>query len=166
MREALTYLAHAYQDNATLLRGGDRKGVEQTLIALYRRKCLMELNDRAARLFRGEEEEQVEEGVSVLNEVIIPCLHLMSRDSLCVCQDDLDAIEHIRSVWCSLLGQDMKESLQEKLSEFLPRVLDCSAEMVVLKEPPKVYSSSPHDLESRLAAVMESIHGSSMVTVK
>ncbi|KAG5285011.1 hypothetical protein AALO_G00033060 [Alosa alosa] len=94
----------------------------------------------------------------MVNDCVIPCVHLMARDS--VCQEDLDAIEHIRGVWCGYLGQDMKDSLQEKLSEFLPRVLDCSTERVVLKEPPQVCSNSPHDLESRLAAVMES-----MVTV-
>lgn len=59
----------------------------------------------------------------------------------------------------------MADLQQEKLSEFLPRVLDCSAERIVLKEPPKV-RKSPHDLCSRLAAVMESIHSSSIVTVK
>lgn len=124
----------------------------------------MELNERAAQLFRSEEAEEVEDGVAMVNDCVIPCLHLMARDND-VCQDDLDAIENIRSLWCGYLGQDMKESLQEKLSEFLPRVLDCSAERVVLKEPPQVCSNSPHDLESRLAAVMESIHSSSMVTV-
>ncbi|XP_041948042.1 ubiquitin carboxyl-terminal hydrolase 28 [Alosa sapidissima] len=158
LREALIYLAHAYQDNATLMRGGDRKGVEQTLIGRYRRKCLMELNDRAAKLFKSEEVEEAEDAVAMVNDCVIPCVHLMARDS--VCQEDLDAIEHIRGVWCGYLGQDMKDSLQEKLSEFLPRVLDCSTERVVLKEPPQVCSNSPHDLESRLAAVMES-----MVTV-
>ncbi|XP_030638857.1 ubiquitin carboxyl-terminal hydrolase 28 [Chanos chanos] len=163
VREALNYLAHAYQSNAVLLRNGEKRGVEQSLIALYRRKCLKELNESAATLFKSGEESDVEEGVAIMNDSIIPCMHLMVKDS--VSQEDLDTIEAIRSRWCSYLGQDTEDSLQERLSEFLPRVLDCSAEMVVLKEPPKVHNS-PHDLCSRLAAVMESIHNTSVVAVK
>ncbi|XP_065143002.1 ubiquitin carboxyl-terminal hydrolase 28 isoform X2 [Paramisgurnus dabryanus] len=163
IREALNYLAHAHQDNSTLLRKGERRGVDQPLIALYRRKCLKELNENVATLFKSQDENDITEGVSIMNECVIPCMHLMVRDS--ISQEDLDVIELIRNCWCSYLGQDMTDSLQEKLSEFLPRVLDCSAEMVVLKEPPKV-RNSPHDLCSRLAAVMESIHSTSIVIVK
>uniref|UniRef100_A0A672SA32 Ubiquitin carboxyl-terminal hydrolase n=1 Tax=Sinocyclocheilus grahami TaxID=75366 RepID=A0A672SA32_SINGR len=124
---------------------------------------LNELNENAATLFKSQDENDVAEAVTIMNECIIPCMHLMVRDS--ISQEDLDVIELIRSCWCSYLGQDMDDSVQEKLSEFLPRVLDCSAEMVVLKEPPKV-RNSPHDLCSRLTAVMESIHSTSVVTVK
>lgn len=53
-----------------------------------------------------------------------------------------------------------------KLGEFLPRLLDCSPEGVVLKEPPKIRPNSPYDLCSRFAAVMESIHRASAVAVK
>ncbi|XP_062867188.1 ubiquitin carboxyl-terminal hydrolase 28 [Trichomycterus rosablanca] len=163
IREALIYLAHAYQDNSALLKNGEMRGVDHKLIALYRRKCLKELNENAATLFKSGEESNVEEGVTILNDCVIPCMHLMARDS--ITQEDMDATEDIRSHWCSYLGQDMDDLQQEKLSEFLPRVLDCSAERVVLKEPPKV-RKSPHDLCSRLAAVMESIHSTSIVTVK
>uniref|UniRef100_A0A667YSF3 Ubiquitin carboxyl-terminal hydrolase n=1 Tax=Myripristis murdjan TaxID=586833 RepID=A0A667YSF3_9TELE len=165
VREALNYLAHAYQTNANLLTNGEKRGVEQSLIALYRRKCLMALNESASRLFCSGEESEVEEAMAIMNEAVIPCLHLMSRDSA-LAQDDREIMENIRSHWCSCLGQDMDDSLQVKLGEFLPRVLDCSAEMVVLKDPPKVHVSFPHDLCSRLAAVMESIHNTSIVIVK
>uniref|UniRef100_A0AAY5EHU1 Ubiquitin carboxyl-terminal hydrolase n=1 Tax=Electrophorus electricus TaxID=8005 RepID=A0AAY5EHU1_ELEEL len=163
IREALIYLAHAYQDNTALIKSGEKKGVDHKLIALYRRKCLKELNKNAAMLFKSGEESDVEEGVSIMNDYVIPCMHLIVRDN--VSHEDMEVIEAIRNCWCSYLEQDMNESLQEKLSEFLPRVLDCSAERVVLKEPPKV-RKSPHDLCSRLAAVMESIHSTSIVTVK
>ncbi|XP_051960175.1 ubiquitin carboxyl-terminal hydrolase 28-like isoform X2 [Xyrauchen texanus] len=163
IREALNYLAHAHQDNLVLLRKGEKKGVDQSLIALYRRRCLKELNDKAATLFKSQDMNDIAEGETIMNECVIPCMHLMVRDS--VSQEDLQIIELIRNCWCSYLGQDMDDSLQEKLSVFLPRVLDCSAEMVVLKEPPKVRKSS-HDLCSRLAAVMESIHSTSIVIVK
>ncbi|XP_068187212.1 ubiquitin carboxyl-terminal hydrolase 28 isoform X1 [Antennarius striatus] len=165
LREALTYLAHAYETNATLLRSGEKRGVEKTIIALYRRKCLTALNESASQLFCSGDETSVEEGVSIMDEVVIPCLHLMSRDSF-PSQEDRDAMENIRSHWCCCLGKDMDDSLQVKLGEFLPRVLDGSTDAVVLKDPPKVHVSQAHDLCSRLAAVMESIHNASVVVVK
>ncbi|KAM9347950.1 ubiquitin carboxyl-terminal hydrolase 28 isoform 2-T2 [Symphorus nematophorus] len=165
MREALTYLAHAYETNASLLKNGEKRGVDKSLIAVYRRKCLTTLNENASRLFCSGEETNVEEGIAIMDEAVIPCLHLMSRDSA-LCQEDRDAMESIRSHWCCCLGQDMDDSLQVKLGEFLPRVLDGSAETVILKDPPKVHVNQAHDLCSRLAAVMESIHNTSIVIVK
>ncbi|TKS83242.1 Ubiquitin carboxyl-terminal hydrolase 28 [Collichthys lucidus] len=165
MREALTYLAHAYETNANLLKRGEKRGMDKSLIAVYRRKCLTALNESASRLFCSGEETNVEEGIAIMDEAVIPCLHLMSRDST-LSQEDRDAMENIRSHWCCCLGQEMDDSLQVKLGEFLPRVLDGSAETVVLKDPPKVHVNQAHDLCSRLAAVMESIHSTSIVIVK
>ncbi|XP_035201962.1 ubiquitin carboxyl-terminal hydrolase 28 isoform X3 [Oxyura jamaicensis] len=164
-QESLTYLVYAYQSNTTLLMKGTNRGVNESLIALYRRKCLLKLNEVAASLFVSCEEARVAEGISILNELIIPCMHLMSTFD--ICQEDLDAIEVMRNRWCSYLGQeDMDANLQMKLGELLPRLLDCSTEVIVLKEPPKIRPNSPYDLCSRFAAVMESIHGASTVTVK
>ncbi|XP_029429922.1 ubiquitin carboxyl-terminal hydrolase 28 isoform X6 [Rhinatrema bivittatum] len=163
-QEALTYLVYAYQNNTTLLVKGMSRGVEESLIALYRRKCLLELNDTAASLFESSQEASVAEGVSIMNELVIPCMHLIINND--ISKEDLEAIEVIRSCWCSYLGQDIDENLRLKLGEFLPRLLDCSAEIIVLKEPPRIRPHSPYDLCSRFAAVMESIHGVSAVTVK
>ncbi|XP_048368954.1 ubiquitin carboxyl-terminal hydrolase 28 isoform X9 [Sphaerodactylus townsendi] len=161
--ESLTYLVYAYESNTTLLRKGPNRGVDEALIALYRRKCLLRLNDAAATLFESCNEVYVAEGVNHLNELIIPCMHLITSND--ISRDDLDAIEIMRSRWCSYLGKDMDEDLQLKLSELLPRLLDCSSEGVILKEPPKIRPNSPYDLCSRFAAVMESIHRASTVTV-
>ncbi|XP_037604099.1 ubiquitin carboxyl-terminal hydrolase 28 isoform X2 [Sebastes umbrosus] len=165
MREALIFLAHAYETNDTLLKNGETRGVDKSLIAVYRRKCLTALNESASKLFCSGEEPNVEEGIAIMDDAVIPCLQLMSRDSS-LSQEDRDAMENIRSHWCCCLGQDMDDSLQVKLGEFLPRVLDGSAETVVLKDPPKVQVNQAHDLCSRLAAVMESIHSTSIVSVK
>ncbi|XP_077597059.1 ubiquitin carboxyl-terminal hydrolase 28 [Stigmatopora nigra] len=166
IREALTYLAHAYDANAALLRSGEKRGVDASLVALYRRKCLMTLNESATRLFASGDESKVEEGVAIMDEVVIPCLHLMSRETPPPSKEDRDTMENIRSQWCCCLGQDLDDSLQLKLGQFLPRVLDCSAETVVLKDPPKVHVNQAHDLCSRLAAVMESIRNTAVVAVK
>ncbi|XP_032084994.1 ubiquitin carboxyl-terminal hydrolase 28 isoform X3 [Thamnophis elegans] len=162
--EALTYLVYAYETNTVLQAKGASRGADAALIALYRRKCLLRLNDAAAALFESGDGKEVDEGVSVLNELIIPCMHLIMSNH--VSRDDLDAIEVMRSRWCAYLGKDVGEKLQMKLGEFLPRLLDCSPEGVVLKEPPKIRPNSPYDLCSRFAAVMESIHRASTVAVK
>nr|XP_033773420.1 ubiquitin carboxyl-terminal hydrolase 28 isoform X5 [Geotrypetes seraphini] len=163
-QEALTYLVYAYQNNTALLVKGVSRGVEESLIALYRRKCLLELNDTAASLFESIQETSVAEGVNIMNELVIPCMHLIINND--ISKEDLEAIEVIRSCWCSYLGQDIDENLRLKLGQFLPRLLDCSAEIIVLKEPPRIRPNSPYDLCSRFAAIMESIHGASAVTVK
>ncbi|XP_047372821.1 ubiquitin carboxyl-terminal hydrolase 28 isoform X5 [Sciurus carolinensis] len=163
-QEALSYLVYAYQSNAALLMKGPRRGVKESVIALYRRKCLLELNARAASLFETNDDHSVTEGINVMNELIIPCIHLIINND--ISKDDLDAIEVMRNHWCSYLGQDIAENLQLCLGEFLPRLLDPSTEIIVLKEPPTIRPNSPYDLCSRFAAVMESIQGVSTVTVK
>lgn len=42
-QEALSYLVYAYQSNAALLTKGPRRGVKESVIALYRRKCLLKI---------------------------------------------------------------------------------------------------------------------------
>ncbi|XP_049634652.1 ubiquitin carboxyl-terminal hydrolase 28 [Suncus etruscus] len=163
-QEALSYLVYAYQSNAALLLKGPRRGVKESMIALYRRKCLLELNAKAASLFETNDEHSVTEGINVMNELIIPCIHLIINND--ISKDDLDAIEIMRNHWCSYLGQDIAENLQLSLGEFLPRLLDPSTEIIVLKEPPTIRPNSPYDLCSRFAAVMESIQGISTVAVK
>lgn len=66
---------------------------------------LQKLNETAAALFESSNELSVAEGVSLLNEQIIPCMHLMINNN--ISQEDLDAIEVMRSRWCSYLGKDM-----------------------------------------------------------
>ncbi|NXQ27055.1 UBP28 hydrolase, partial [Alaudala cheleensis] len=164
-QESLTYLVYAYQSNTKLLLKGTNRGVSESLIALYRRKCLLKLNEVAASLFVSCEEAHVSEGVSILNELIIPCMHLMNNFEMS--KEDLDAIEVMRNHWCSYLGrEDMDAKLQMKLGELLPRLLESSTEVIVLKEPPKIRPNSPYDLSSRFAAVMESIHGASAMAVQ
>ncbi|GCB70246.1 hypothetical protein scyTo_0001231 [Scyliorhinus torazame] len=163
-RESLTYLVHAYHSNLKLLKNGKNRGIDDTLIAYYRRKCLLELNACAADLFESGNENDVAEGFSIMNDMVIPCMHLIVTNELA--KEDLAAVEMMRNHWCSYLGEDMDSRLQEKLTEFLPRLLDCSAEVRILREPPKIRPNSPHDLCNRFAAVMESIHSTSPVTVK
>lgn len=62
------------------------------------------LNEVAASLFVSAEDARVAEGVGILNELIIPCMHLMN--SFHISKEDLDALEATRSRWCSYLGRE------------------------------------------------------------
>lgn len=50
-----------------------------------------------------------------MDEAVIPCLHLMNRDST-LPQEDRDAMEAIRSHWCCCLGQDMDRKFRLYIS--------------------------------------------------
>ena len=58
----------------------------------------------AASLFVSCEEARVAEGIGILNELIIPCMHLMNNFE--ISKEDLDAIEVMRNRWCSYLGRE------------------------------------------------------------
>lgn len=85
-----------------------------------------------------------------------------------ICDNSFISVYTNDSHWTGheLIWPNASDLLQVKLGEFLPRVLDSSADAVVLKDPPQVHVNQAYDLCSRLAAVMESIHKSSVVAVK
>lgn len=64
------------------------------------------LNESATQLFCSGNQASVDEGVAIMDEVVIPCLHLMSRD-LALSQEDQEAMEGVRSHWCSCLSRSM-----------------------------------------------------------
>lgn len=79
---------------------------------------LQALNESASRLFCSGAESSVEEGTAIMDEVVIPCLHLMSRDPA-LCQEDQDAMESIRNHWCCCLSQDMDGESHLAMSHLL-----------------------------------------------
>lgn len=48
-------------------------------------------------------------------------------------------------------------NLQEKLTDFLPKLLDCSTEIKGFNDPPKLPSYSTHELCERYARIMLSL---------
>ncbi|KAH1186637.1 hypothetical protein KIL84_019386 [Mauremys mutica] len=48
-------------------------------------------------------------------------------------------------------------NLQEKLTDFLPKLLDCSTEIKGFNDPPKLPSYSTHELCERFARIMLSL---------
>nr|XP_033797787.1 ubiquitin carboxyl-terminal hydrolase 25 isoform X2 [Geotrypetes seraphini] len=153
--EALVYLLYAHQYNKELISRGSYRGHEEDLISHYRRECLLKLNERAAALFESGEDQEVNNGLVIMNECIVPCLPLLLVNDLE--EKDIAAVEDMRNRWCSYLGQEMEPNLQEKLTDFLPKLLDCSTEIKVFNDPPKLPSYSTHELCERFAHIMLSL---------
>ncbi|XP_077198531.1 ubiquitin carboxyl-terminal hydrolase 25 isoform X2 [Paroedura picta] len=153
--DALLYLIYAYQKNKELLSKGLYNGHDEELISYYRRECLLKLNEYAAAQFESGDDQEVNKGLLIMNELIVPCLPLLLVDE--TEEKDIVAVEDMRNRWCSYLGQEMEPNLQEKLTDFLPKLLDCSTEIKGFSDPPKLPSYSTHELCERFARVMLSL---------
>ncbi|XP_070344815.1 ubiquitin carboxyl-terminal hydrolase 25 isoform X1 [Equus asinus] len=153
--DSLLFLIYAYQNNKELLSKGQYRGHDEELLSHYRRECLLKLNEQAAELFESGEDREVNNGLIIMNELIVPVLPLLLVDEME--EKDILAVEDMRNRWCSYLGQEMESNLQEKLTDFLPKLLDCSTEIKGFHEPPKLPSYSTHELCERFARIMLSL---------
>ncbi|KAM5280906.1 ubiquitin carboxyl-terminal hydrolase 25 isoform 4-T4 [Ctenodactylus gundi] len=153
--DSLLFLICAYQNNKELLSKGPYRGHDEELISHYRRECLLKLNEQAAEMFESGEDREVNNGLIIMNEFIVPFLPLLLVDEME--EKDILAVEDMRNRWCSYLGQEMESNLQEKLTDFLPKLLDCSTEIKGFHEPPKLPSYSTHELCERFARIMLSL---------
>lgn len=65
-------------------------------------------------MFELGEEPEVTSGLSIMNELVVPCIPLLLANDI---EKDLLAVEDMRNRWCSYLGQEMEcESLRESQS--------------------------------------------------
>ncbi|XP_026519898.1 ubiquitin carboxyl-terminal hydrolase 25 isoform X5 [Notechis scutatus] len=154
-KEALLYLICAYHKNKELSANGLYRGHDEELISHYRRECLLKLNECAAAQFESGDDQQVNKGLEIMNELIVPCLPLLLVDE--TEEKDIVAVEDMRNRWCSYLGQEMEPNLQEKLTDFLPKLLDCSTEIKGFSDSPKLPSYSTNELCERFARIMLSL---------
>ncbi|KAK5888184.1 hypothetical protein CesoFtcFv8_016708 [Champsocephalus esox] len=149
--DALMYLIYAYQYNKELLSKGLYRGHDEELLGHYRRQCLLKLNEQAAAMFESGEEAEVNTGLGIMNELVVPCIPLLLIHDT---ERDLLAVEDMRNRWCSYLGQEMESNLQERLTDFLPKLLDCSTEIKSFHDPPKLPTFSILELSERFSLVM------------
>uniref|UniRef100_A0A4W6E2S8 Ubiquitin carboxyl-terminal hydrolase 25 n=1 Tax=Lates calcarifer TaxID=8187 RepID=A0A4W6E2S8_LATCA len=152
--EALMYLIYSYQYNKELLSKGLYRGHDEELLGHYRRECLLKLNEQAAAMFESGEEPEVTTGLGIMNELVVPCIPLLLIHDT---ERDLLAVEDMRNRWCSYLGQEMESNLQEKLTDFLPKLLDCSTEIKSFHDPPKLPSYSTLELCERFSRIMAAL---------
>ncbi|XP_019110581.1 ubiquitin carboxyl-terminal hydrolase 25 isoform X4 [Larimichthys crocea] len=152
--EALMYLIYSHQYNRELLSKGLYRGHDEELLGHYRRECLLKLNEQAAAMFESGEEPEVTTGLGIMNELVVPCIPLLLVHDT---ERDLLAVEDMRNRWCSYLGQEMESNLQEKLTDFLPKLLDCSTEIKSFHDPPKLPAYSTLELCERFSRIMAAL---------
>ncbi|KAG7266555.1 hypothetical protein CRUP_017725 [Coryphaenoides rupestris] len=152
--EALMYLVYSYQYNNELVSKGPYRGHDEAFLSHFRRECLLKLNEQAAGMFEAAEDPDVTTGLGIMNELVVPCIPLLLAQDA---EKDLLAVEDMRNRWCSYLGQEMEAHLQEKLTDFLPKLLDCSTEIKGFHEPPKVPAYSTLELCERFSLIMASV---------
>ena len=76
---------------------------------------VQKLNEQAAAMFESGEEAEVNTGLGIMNELVVPCIPLLLIHDT---ERDLLAVEDMRNRWCSYLGQEMEcESLEEEEGE-------------------------------------------------
>ena len=73
--------------------------------------CIKKLNEQAAELFESGEDREVNNGLIIMNEFIVPFLPLLLVDEME--EKDILAVEDMRNRWCSYLGQEMECKLQQ-----------------------------------------------------
>ncbi|XP_076606262.1 ubiquitin carboxyl-terminal hydrolase 25 isoform X4 [Chaetodon auriga] len=152
--EALMYLIYSYQYNKELLSKGLYRGHDEEFLGHYRRECLLKLNEQAAAMFESGEEPEVTTGLGIMNELVVPCIPLLLVHDT---ERDLLAVEDMRNRWCSYLGQEMESNLQEKLTDFLPKLLDCSTEIKSFHDPPKLPTYTTLELCERFSRIMAAV---------
>ncbi|KAJ8280879.1 hypothetical protein GJAV_G00060370 [Gymnothorax javanicus] len=157
--DALVYLVFASQWNTELLSKGPCRGQNQELLAYYRRACLLKLNEQAAALFGTGNDLAVGTGLALLTEHVVPCLPLLLSDH--PQEDDLVVLEAVRNRWCSYLDREVEPALQEKLTDVLPQVLDCSGETYSFETPPTAPPWSSRDLCERFRRLIDSLRDAS-----
>lgn len=57
-------------------------------------------------MFESGEEPDVSNGLSIMNELVVPCIPLLLLDEME--EKDMVAVEDMRNRWCSYLGQEME----------------------------------------------------------
>lgn len=78
---------------------------------LFLSHCIKKLNEQAAELFESGEDREVNNGLIIMNEFIVPFLPLLLVDEME--EKDILAVEDMRNRWCSYLGQEMECKLKQ-----------------------------------------------------
>lgn len=86
---------------------------------------MKKLNEHAAALFESGDDQEVNNGLIIMNELIVPCLPLLLVDEME--EKDIVAVEDMRNRWCSYLGQEMERKylLEYMIFSIFLNVLAC-----------------------------------------
>ncbi|EDO33614.1 predicted protein [Nematostella vectensis] len=157
-KESLPYLVHAYELNRKLSDPtNNARSMDQRLLAHCRRVCFLKLNELAISLFESDDYKTLCEGLDLVSEQVVPCIPQLVTSPYA---EDREAVEHMRNNWFTYLGGTVDEKRQEKLQDFLPKLLDGSTDgnFEEMRPPPVMRPTNSKDLCERFTRAMEIVH--------
>jgi len=158
---SLPYLLKACELNNLLIRKYDRhlSGLNPKIALMYRRQCLLHLNNEALCQFDSEDTGTALDGLQMMNSFVVPCMNLLSAEDALV--EDNEAAEEIRASWCTKLGEEIISSKQEHLPELLSKLLDPPSDQEISwKTPLQIARFSDSELKQRYQIVAKQMHDS------
>lgn len=122
-KPAMNSLRNAYILNTDLMKSPlyEASGLNEELLRLYRRKCLLNLNILTAKEF--ENENDVTETLKLMHNDILSSIADLSQSKN---PADTKAVESMRNQWCTVLGQDFDNYKSEKLQDFFSKLFEPS----------------------------------------
>lgn len=152
-QSALPYFVHACRLNDFFEETSEGKRQWPDLLWFCRRQCLLQLSEQCAAQLESGDTAEVEQGLEDMKELVVPCVAMLSTSTT---QEDAMVVEDIRRKWCSFLGQDVSETVQDKLQDLLTRIIDTSSENPKIRPPP-LLRSEKEDLENKFVEAVQLI---------
>ncbi|XP_071842201.1 ubiquitin carboxyl-terminal hydrolase 25-like isoform X2 [Apostichopus japonicus] len=149
-QSALPYIVHACHLNDFFKPTDETKRQWPSLLSFCRRQTLLQLSEQCALQLESGESAEVEQGLEDMKELVVPCLAMLSNSTV---SEDGIVVEDIRKKWCSFLGQDVSETVQDKLQDLLPRIIDTSEENARIRPPPLCLSEKENLAEKFTQAI-------------
>ncbi|RXM94465.1 Ubiquitin carboxyl-terminal hydrolase 25 [Acipenser ruthenus] len=155
--ETLMYLIYAHQYNKELLLKGSYRGHSEELIAHYRRQCLLVRDSHYRRQCLLVRDSHYRRQCLLVRDSHYRRQCLLVRDSHYRRQCLLVRDSHYRRQCLLVRDSHYRRQLQEKLTDFLPKLLDCSTEIRSFRDPPKLPSYCTLELCERFSRVVCSL---------
>ncbi|GFR14738.1 ubiquitin carboxyl-terminal hydrolase 25 [Trichonephila clavata] len=136
---ALDMFTHCCNLNSSLQKlPGARRGLDPKLLEHYRRSACLKLNEFVANQFeKSTDAKKALDTLLIAYEYILPSMEfLAARDAS---NSDVEVAEIIRNRWCSMLGLDLASAKQERLQDFLSKLLDPSNDLPKSRPAPPVH---------------------------
>lgn len=136
---ALDMFTHCCHLNSSLQKlPGARRGLDPKLLEHYRRCACLKLNESVANQFeKSTDTKKALDTLLIAYEYILPSMEfLAARDAS---SSDVEVAEIIRNRWCSMLGLDLASAKQERLQDFLSKLLDPSNDLPKSRPAPPVH---------------------------
>ncbi|GFT42840.1 ubiquitin carboxyl-terminal hydrolase 25 [Nephila pilipes] len=136
---ALDMFTHCCHLNSSLQKlPGARRGLDPKLLEHYRRSACLKLNESVANQFeKSTDSKKAVDALYIGYEYILPSMEFLAARDASI--SDVEVAETIRNRWCSMLGIDLASAKQERLQDFLSKLLDPSNEVPKSRPAPPVH---------------------------